>query len=95
METTLFVHQVQAVTLGPIRKLETTGGYSREIVMEGGGGRFTLTIFGDSVSALMTPDEIDQERGRVAHPAYVPRLDEALRHPAEFVEGMTEVPLNR
>lgn len=30
------------------------------------------------------------ERNRVADPAYVPRLDEALRHPKEFVDGMEE-----
>jgi ParB-like chromosome segregation protein Spo0J len=31
-----------------------------------------------------------EERRRVADPAYVPTLDEALRHPDAFVEGMTE-----
>jgi hypothetical protein len=32
-----------------------------------------------------------EERRRVADPAYVPTLGEALRHPDAFVEGMTEV----
>ncbi len=35
--------------------------------------------------------EAKVEAARVADPSYTPTLDEALRHPAEFVAGMEEI----
>jgi hypothetical protein len=34
---------------------------------------------------------IEQEAKRVADPSYTPHIAEALRHPKEFVDGMTEM----
>jgi hypothetical protein len=41
-------------------------------------------------AAQQRRERLARERLRVADPSYVPTLDEALRHPDAFVEGMTE-----
>jgi hypothetical protein len=62
-------------------------------------GKKTVTLAAEDAKPERTVDVEESkwvcapllaEAERVADPSYVPTLDEAARHPAEFVEGMTE-----